>query len=61
MQAHWHGCCRYCGEPGAIADPQAYITDVIGKIAGDWPASEWDQLMPWYWMSPADHPIVQAA
>ena len=30
-------------------DPQAYITDVIAKVAGDWPASRWDELMPWHW------------
>ncbi|MEH6663202.1 MAG: transposase domain-containing protein, partial [Parasphingorhabdus sp.] len=27
----------------------AYITDVIEKIASDWPASRWDELMPWNW------------
>ena len=25
--------------------PQRYITDVISKIAGDWPGSQWDQLV----------------
>lgn len=30
-------------------DPQAYIADVIVKVAGDWPASRWDELMPWNW------------
>jgi transposase len=30
-------------------EPQAYIADVIAKIAGDWPASCWDELMPWNW------------
>lgn len=30
-------------------EPQAYITDVIAKIADDWPASRWDELMPWHW------------
>jgi transposase len=42
-------------------DPQAYITDVIAKIADDWPASRWDELMPWNWMPPADQPTAQAA
>lgn len=28
-------------------EPQAHIADVIAKIAGDWPASRWDELMPW--------------
>ena len=30
-------------------EPQAYIADVIAKVAGDWPASRWDDLMPWNW------------
>ena len=30
-------------------EPQAYIADVIAKIAADWPASRWDELMPWNW------------
>lgn len=30
-------------------EPQAYIVDVIAKIAGDWPAARWDELMPWNW------------
>ena len=30
-------------------EPQAYIADVIAKIAVDWPASRWDELMPWNW------------
>ena len=42
-------------------DPHAYIADVIIKVAGDWPASRWDVLMPWNWMPPADQPIAQAA
>ncbi|MCW2349287.1 MULTISPECIES: transposase domain-containing protein [unclassified Sphingobium] len=28
-------------------EPQAYIADVIAKIASDWPTSRWDELMPW--------------
>lgn len=32
-------------------EPQAYIADVIEKIAADWPASRWDELMPWNWAS----------
>ncbi len=42
-------------------DPQAYIADVIAKIAGDWPASRWDELMPWNWHPATDHPVAQAA
>ena len=30
-------------------EPQVYIADVIAKIAADWPASRWDELMPWNW------------
>jgi len=42
-------------------DPQAYIADVIARIADDWPASRWDELLPWNWVSPADQPTAQAA
>ena len=42
-------------------EPQAYITDVIGKIAADWPAARWDELLPWNWQPPLDQPIAQAA
>src|SRR5690606_15749542 len=38
------GTCKLNG-----VEPQAYITDVIEKIASDWPASRWDELMPWNW------------
>ncbi len=41
-------------------EPQAYITDVIAKIAGNWPASRWDELMPWNWQ-PADQELVAQA
>jgi hypothetical protein len=30
-------------------EPQAYIADVIAKIASNWPAARWDELMPWNW------------
>ncbi len=33
-------------------DPQTYIADVIAKIADDWPAARWDELMPWNWQPP---------
>jgi hypothetical protein len=42
-------------------DPQAYITDVIAKIGDDWPASRWDELMPWNWTPAVDQPTAQAA
>ena len=41
-------------------EPQAYIADVIAKIAGDWPASRWDELMPWNWKSLTNTPQAQA-
>lgn len=41
-------------------EPQAYIADVIEKIAQGWSASRWDELMPWNW-SPPQAMIAQAA
>lgn len=41
-------------------EPQAYIADVIEKIASDWPASRWDELMPWNW-SAGNAPTSMAA
>ena len=41
-------------------EPQAYIADVIEKIAGDWPATRWDELMPWNWQ-PTQQDVAQAA
>ena len=35
-------------------EPQAYIADVIAKIADGWPASRWDELMPWNWQPQQD-------
>jgi transposase len=42
-------------------EPQAYIADVIAKIANDWPAARWDELMPWNWRPPKDISEAQAA
>jgi hypothetical protein len=42
-------------------EPQAYIADVIAKIAGDWPAARWDELMPWNWQPAVAPPLAQAA
>jgi len=33
-------------------EPRAYITDVMHKIAADWPNSRLDELMPWNWSKP---------
>ncbi|MER9544407.1 IS66 family transposase [Mesorhizobium sp. M0437] len=41
-------------------EPQAYIADVIAKIAGDWPAARWDELLPWNWR-PTVHNVAEAA
>jgi len=41
-------------------EPQAYIADVIAKVAGDWPAARWDELMPWNWR-PDFQTIAEAA
>ncbi|CAJ0600753.1 unnamed protein product [Cylicocyclus nassatus] len=41
-------------------DPQAYIADVIARVAGDWPATRWDELMPWNWVPQTDQPTAQA-
>jgi hypothetical protein len=38
----------------------AYIADVIAKIADNWPAARWDELMPWNWR-PDQQPIAEAA
>jgi len=35
-------------------EPQAYIADVIAKIAADWPAARWDELLPWNWQPPEE-------
>lgn len=42
-------------------EPQAYIADVIARIAADWPASRWDELMPWNWLPPAEDNLAHAA
>ena len=41
-------------------EPQAYIADVIEKIASGWPASRWDELMPWNWTAQST-PVSMAA
>jgi hypothetical protein len=42
-------------------EPQAYIADVIEKITSDWPASRWDELMPWNWLPVQPVAEVKAA
>lgn len=41
-------------------EPQAYIADVVAKIAGDWPAAHWDELMPWN-CQPDNQPMAAEA
>lgn len=67
-----HCTCPDCGERAAAiytvietcklngVEPQAYIADVIEKIASGWPSCRWDDLMPWSWQ-PADQLLAEAA
>ncbi len=41
-------------------EPQAYIADVLAKLASGWPAARWDELMPWNWQ-PVTPPLARAA
>ena len=42
-------------------NPQAYIAEVIAKVAADWPASRWDELMPWNWQQGTQSQMAKAA
>jgi hypothetical protein len=42
-------------------DAEPYMADVMARIQNDWPASRWDELMPWNWSSPADAAVAIAA
>ncbi|MEI4509305.1 IS66 family transposase [Sphingopyxis sp. CCNWLW253] len=42
-------------------EPQAYIADVMQRIADDWPASRWDELMPWRWKPTGKELVSMAA
>lgn len=48
--------CKACG-----VEPEAYLADVMEKIADDWPASRWDELMPWNWAPKSDDKVDLAA
>jgi transposase len=48
--------CKLCG-----VEPEAYMADVMEKIADDWPASRWDELMPWNWAPKSDDQVDLAA
>jgi transposase len=41
-------------------DPQAYFTDLLGRLVNGWPQTRIDELMPWHWV-PAKTPDRQAA
>ncbi len=41
-------------------EQQTYIANVIEKIASGWPASRWDELMPWNWTAQTA-PVSMAA
>ncbi|WP_280951786.1 transposase [Mesorhizobium sp. WSM3866] len=48
--------CKLCG-----VDAEAYMADVIERIQNDWPASRWDELMPWNWVRRQEMPLPSAA
>ncbi|WP_292271943.1 transposase domain-containing protein [Mesorhizobium sp.] len=48
--------CKLCG-----VDAEAYMADVIKRIQNDWPASRWDELMPWNWVRRQEMPLPLAA
>ncbi|UVK49958.1 transposase domain-containing protein (plasmid) [Mesorhizobium sp. AR02] len=35
--------------------------DVTERIQNDWPASRWDELMPWSWVRREEMPLPLAA
>ncbi|TIU10033.1 MAG: transposase domain-containing protein, partial [Mesorhizobium sp.] len=45
----------------SIVDAEAYMADVAERIQNDWPASRWDELMPWNWVRRQDMPLPLAA
>lgn len=48
--------CKLCG-----VDAEAYMADVTERIQNDWPASRWDELMPWNWARRQEMPLPLAA
>ncbi|MER8594300.1 IS66 family transposase [Mesorhizobium sp. M1182] len=48
--------CKLCG-----VDAEAYMADVTERIQNDWPASRWDELMPWTWGRREEMPLPLAA
>ena len=41
-------------------EPQTYIADVIEKVVSGWPASRWDEFIPWNWTAQSA-PVSMAA
>ncbi|PWJ83835.1 hypothetical protein C8D77_1404 [Mesorhizobium loti] len=37
------------------------MADVTDRIQNDWPASRWDELMPWNWVRREEMPLPLAA
>lgn len=42
-------------------DAEVYMADVMERIQNDWPASRWDELMPWNWAPLGDGAMPIAA
>ena len=42
-------------------EPEAYMADVMEKIQNDWPASRWDELLPWHWKAARETVLPIAA
>ena len=32
-------------------DPQAYLADILARIANDHPINRIDELLPWFWVT----------
>jgi hypothetical protein len=41
-------------------EPEAYMADIMERIECGWPASRWDELLPWNW-KPADEVALPLA
>lgn len=41
-------------------EPEAYMADIMERVEDGWPASRWDELLPWNW-KPADEATLPLA